>query len=117
MTTLVLHPDDRSTDDLRSLYEGIPDRTVITGGRTKDEVRSLVAAHDRVILCGRGDTTGLLSINRFPAANGLDIDASRAARRCRPTRARSAAPWRPGTTHACTWAPEGLRAGARRRPR
>lgn len=76
MTTLVLHPDDRSTDDLRPLYEGIPDRTVITGGRTKDEVRALVAAHDRVILCGHGYTTGLFSIDRFPTDNGLIIDAS-----------------------------------------
>lgn len=76
MPTLILHPDDRSTDDLRILYAPLPDATLLTGGTPKDEVRRLLGTHERLILCGHGLDTGLFSMDRFPTDNGYIIDAS-----------------------------------------
>lgn len=76
MSTLVLHPDDRSTDDLRTLYAPIADKRVVTGGCTKDEVRALLASHERLILCGHGLDSGLFGMECFPTDNGFIVDAS-----------------------------------------
>ena len=64
---LIIHPDDRSTDFLRILYENIAacDRTVITGGISPNELDVLIAGHDRVLMCGHGYKNGLLAMNKF----------------------------------------------------
>jgi hypothetical protein len=42
MKTLIIHPDDRSTDFLKPIYENVTDATVVTGGLTKSEVNQLI---------------------------------------------------------------------------
>ena len=81
MKTLVIHPDDRSTDFLKPIYEGIQDKTVVTGGRhgdknrmTKKEVNELIKTHDRVIMLGHGCPYGLFSVGMFESTYGLIID-------------------------------------------
>lgn len=64
MRTLVIHPDDRSTDFLRAVYAGVPNCTVMTGG-TIWEVDLQIAAADRVIMLGHGTPHGLLSVGQF----------------------------------------------------
>ena len=76
MRTLVIHPDDPSTADLRILYAPRADATVLVSDTPKDEVRALIAQHERVILCGHGHVDGLYSVGRFPTDNGFIIDAS-----------------------------------------
>lgn len=66
MRTLVIHPDDRSTDFLRAVYKDIPNKTVITGGLLPYEVDAQIIAHDRVIMLGHGTPSGLLSVGQFP---------------------------------------------------
>lgn len=73
MKTLVIHPDDKSTDFLKPIYEGITDKTVIIGGLDVKEVNELIKTHDRVIMLGHGCPDGLFSIGKFTNAFGLVI--------------------------------------------
>jgi hypothetical protein len=76
MSTLIIHPKDQSTDFLKPIYAPIHDKTVITGGVTKYELRKLIKSHDRVIMLGHGTPIGLLSIGQFPDNGSYVIDYS-----------------------------------------
>jgi hypothetical protein len=61
MKTLVLHPDDRTTDFLKTIYEGkgytvVTDKNIL---RAESEVRKLIKAHDRIMMMGHGHPGGL----------------------------------------------------------
>ena len=75
---LVIHPDDRSTNFLKPIYQHLTDATVLTGGKTKDEVRELIEQHDQVIMLGHGSTSGLFSCGQF-FSDGMIIDRSMVA--------------------------------------
>jgi hypothetical protein len=64
LKTLVVHPDDRSTDFLKAIYAGIPNCTVMTSG-TIWEVDLAIQAADQVILLGHGTKRGLLALDKF----------------------------------------------------
>ncbi len=66
LRTLVIHPDDRSTDFLRAVYQNIENKTVITEGLHSFEIDAQIIAHDRVIMLGHGTPSGLLSVGKFP---------------------------------------------------
>lgn len=74
MKTLVIHPDDRSTDFLREIYRG-KDWTIFTDW--KHTVRSmieLVKPYDRVIMMGHGCPQGLLGyLNTFMNQEFVDL--------------------------------------------
>lgn len=74
MKTLVIHPQDISTDFLKPIYQNIQDKTVIDGGLTFDEVHELIKTHDRVIMLGHGCPYGLFSVGRFKTRYGLIIN-------------------------------------------
>lgn len=76
--TLVIHPDDRSTDFLRPIYQHLDDATILTGGKTKDEVRELIEQHDQVIMLGHGSPNGLFSCGNF-GSSVMIIDHSMVA--------------------------------------
>lgn len=63
--TLVIHPNDRSTDFLRPIYAGIENKTVVTGGINKAELRELIKSHDRVMMMGHGAPGGLFAMGQF----------------------------------------------------
>jgi len=73
MRTLVIHPHDQSTHFLKPIYESIPNKTVITGGWSIDEVRTLISMHDRIIMMGHGSPKGLFGIN-FNRSYVIDED-------------------------------------------
>ena len=74
--TLVIHPDDRSTDFLRPIYAGIENKTVVTGGINKAELRELIKSHDRVMMMGHGYPGGLFSVGQFNQSLGVIVDDS-----------------------------------------
>jgi hypothetical protein len=76
MSTLIIHPKDPSTDFLRPIYAPIQDKTVITGGATKNELRTLIKNHVRIIMLGHGTPIGLLSVGQFPENGSYVIDYS-----------------------------------------
>ena len=74
MKTLIVHPDDRSTDFLRGLYSDLPYKIAITGGITKYQLQEYIENHPRVIMGGHGSAMGLLSVEKFPHAYPYIID-------------------------------------------
>jgi hypothetical protein len=75
MKTLVIHPKDKSTEFLKKIYENIENKTVINGGISKDEIKTLIEEHDRIIMMGHGSPNGLFSIgNFFNTQGGFIID-------------------------------------------
>jgi len=78
MTTLVIHPNDRSTDFLKPIYKSIEGNiTVLSGGYSKDIVRELINQSDRVIMLGHGSPMGLFAVGQFKdCSNGMIIDES-----------------------------------------
>jgi hypothetical protein len=78
MRTLVIHPEDKSTDFLSPIYATIRTKPVVKGGITKSEVKGLIESHDRVIMLGHGAPCGLMNPRQFPDAGLFIIDGSMA---------------------------------------
>ena len=76
MKTLIIHPEDNSTEFLSQIYAPIVNKTVITEEVSKSEIRKLIDSHDRVLMLGHGSQYGLLSIDMFPDAGSYIIDDS-----------------------------------------
>jgi len=68
--TLVIHPQDGSTDFLHSIYENIPFCKVIKKG-TKTEVDNEIKTHDRIIMMGHGTPYGLMSVGNFGLCSNI----------------------------------------------
>ena len=64
MKTLVIHPEDSSTDFLKPIYAGIHDKTVVTKG-DKSLVKDLIESHEKIIMMGHGCPTGLFAMGKF----------------------------------------------------
>ncbi len=75
--TLIIHPADSTTDFLCPIYAGIPNKTVITGGLTIEEVKAKISQADSLICCGHGSPWGLFSSGQFMAKEYI-IDDSHA---------------------------------------
>jgi hypothetical protein len=41
-STLVIHPDDRSTDFLKYIYQDLHTTTVVTGDKNQDEIINMI---------------------------------------------------------------------------
>lgn len=78
MKTLIIHPQDGSTDFLKPIYETIPDKTVIRGESPAKmnikELNELIKSHDRIMMMGHGCPSGLFSFGLFKNAKGLVIN-------------------------------------------
>ena len=74
MTTLIIHPKDNSTQFLENVYHDIPDKTVVTGGVSKEFLLKEIKNHQRIMMMGHGTPNGLLSVGQFPGALGYIID-------------------------------------------
>jgi hypothetical protein len=59
MTTLVIHPDDRSTDFLKDIYKNIPHTLV---NKDYSDVEELMREHDRIMMMGHGSPNGLFDL-------------------------------------------------------
>ena len=78
MKNLVIHPADRSTEFLKPTYTLLKDKTVVTGGITKSEIKVLIDLQDRIIMLGHGHKDGLLNPEQFPSAGLFIVDDSMA---------------------------------------
>lgn len=74
MKTLIVHPEDKTTEFLTTIYTNLNNKTVIKGGVSKSEIRDLIEVHDRVLLLGHGSPYGLLSRGQFPDAGLYIVD-------------------------------------------
>lgn len=71
---LVIHPKDRSTDFLKTVYEDL-DATVVTGGVSKPELKEMVRAHDQVLMMGHGTQFGLMGVGQFKGYGNIVDDS------------------------------------------
>ena len=62
MKTLIIHPDDRSTDFLRPIYSGIKGATVLTKNVSKYRLEKEIKSHDQILMLGHGSPYGLLNL-------------------------------------------------------
>ena len=63
MKTLVIHPDDRSTDFLKPIYADIKRKTVIVKDTSRDVLLALIRSHDTIIMLGHGSPNGLFNVS------------------------------------------------------
>src|SRR5664280_434259 len=78
MKTLIIHPEDSTTDFLSQIYSSLANKTVVKGGISKSELRKLIESHDRVLMLGHGSPYGLINTGQFPDAGLFIIDDSMA---------------------------------------
>ena len=76
MKTLIIHPDDKSTDFLCPIYQTIEDKTVLRNGVTKKEVAEQIKLHGRIIMLGHGSPYGLFAVGQFETDNSFIIDST-----------------------------------------
>jgi hypothetical protein len=74
MNTLVIHPEDESTDFLKSIYKNIANKTVITGEIEKRELDQLIKRYQWILMLGHGSPAGLFSMDQFPNSFGYIVD-------------------------------------------
>lgn len=74
MNTLIIHPEDKTTNFLMRIYADIPKATVVTGGVTRERLKGLIRSHDRVMMMGHGSFCGLLSVGNFPDSVMYAVD-------------------------------------------
>ena len=78
--TLVIHPDDRSTDFLKPIYENLEgDVNIVTGGYYKSTIRAFIDQADRIIMLGHGSPGGLFSVGKFYGSEGYIVDETMVA--------------------------------------
>lgn len=65
MQTLIIHPQDETTDFLCPIYEGIQNKEVIRGGCSKKELLKAVTTHHRIMMLGHGSPSGLFAVGQF----------------------------------------------------
>lgn len=65
MKTLVIHPDDRSTDFLRPIYQNIKGATVLTKDVPLDQLEEAIRSHDQILMMGHGSPGGLFNYSRI----------------------------------------------------
>jgi len=74
MKTLVIHPEDPSTDFLKPIYASIENCEVITKGKSAAYIKNAIKKADRLIFLGHGTSIGLLSMRQFPEDSLYVID-------------------------------------------
>jgi hypothetical protein len=65
MKTLVIHPDDRSTDFLKEIYLGKGYDVITRWGISDQALTSMVETHDRIMMMGHGSPNGLIGFGHI----------------------------------------------------
>ena len=63
MKTLIIHPDDRSTDFLKPIYSGLSNTTVLTENISQPALKEAIVEHDQIIMMGHGSPSGLFNVS------------------------------------------------------
>lgn len=74
MNTLIVHPQDESTDFLKVIYQSIPNPTVVTGGISHSDLTKLIQEHSSIIMLGHGAREGLFSVGQFISNDQFIVD-------------------------------------------
>jgi hypothetical protein len=63
MKTLVIHPEDRSTDFLKPIYANIKRKTILSKNTSRDVLLAKIRSHDTIIMLGHGSSSGLFNVS------------------------------------------------------
>lgn len=63
LKTLVIHPEDLSTEFLNPIYTRIPNKTILRHYTSVQQIKTAIDLHDRVIMLGHGDPQGLFNMD------------------------------------------------------
>jgi hypothetical protein len=63
MKTLIIHPNDVSTDFLKPIYAGIKSKTVVRKNVSQDKLTLLIQSHGTIIMLGHGASSGLFNVS------------------------------------------------------
>lgn len=74
MNILVIHPQDKSTDFLKTIYENLENVTLVRGGYTPYAINQMIKSHDQVMMMGHGSPHGLFTMGQFPGSLGYVIN-------------------------------------------
>jgi len=72
--TLIIHPEDSSTDFLKPIYLPLKNKVVINHGSTDELLKEKIKSSDRVMLMGHGTPSGLLHVGKFISPSAFVID-------------------------------------------
>src|SRR6478735_497282 len=64
MKTLIIHPEDITTDFLKEIYCD-SDHIIINSNVSKKHLKEQIKTHDRIIMLGHGNYKGLFGFKRF----------------------------------------------------
>ena len=78
MKTLIIHPQDVTTDFLSVAYKTMINKTIVKTNKSINDIRGLIDSHCRFMMMGHGSPSGLFSIGQFGEPSGLIIDHSMA---------------------------------------
>lgn len=71
MKTLVIHPEDPTTDFLSAIYSDRPDWKVVRTFYGKSKLVEMIKEHDRIVMLGHGTEYGLLGGMGFIVTSSL----------------------------------------------
>lgn len=63
MKTLIIHPQDSSTDFLKPIYANIKRKTVLSKNVSRNKLLAMVRLHDTIIMLGHGTSNGLFNVS------------------------------------------------------
>ena len=65
MKNLIIHPEDKSTDFLKPIYEGLENKQVLASGMEVNQLHQLIVDSERVLMMGHGAPQGLFSMRLY----------------------------------------------------
>ena len=72
--TLVIHPDDPSTDFLKPIYSTVKYKTVLIRDSNEKSIKKQIDESDRVMMMGHGTPLGLLHVGKFESPTPFVVD-------------------------------------------
>lgn len=72
--TLVIHPEDVSTDFLKPIYSRITNKIVLTSNLNEEGIKMQILDSNRIMMMGHGTPSGLLHVGKFVSISPFVID-------------------------------------------
>lgn len=76
MNTLIIHPQDPTTEFLTKIYKNLNNTNVIRRGVSKCKVGELIQTHNKCLFMGHGTPNGLMSVGMFKDSWGFIVDSN-----------------------------------------
>ena len=72
--SLVIHPEDHTTDFLKPIYSTVKNKTVLTSDSNEESIKNQILESERVMMMGHGTPLGLLHVGKFESPTPFVVD-------------------------------------------